>query len=393
LQAGQQGYAQAQQGAIGNLMARQKLSEGALSQARMRAYLQAIGQDTGAAPPAASGQGAMPSGSIGAVGAPSPVAPASGGIFSGLTQEQKRLLPLMNPDAAISEAFKASGQKYSQMSPDELQAMGLQPNAVVFKGPTGKPEIISRPDYQYIETPAGGKQLIDMNNPLGTVPKNVKNPTPPSAGGSGPVINTRTPPIGGTGGAPTYAGGMAPALKPEQIMSTVAAWDKDYRQPVENILASYKIVEDLATTGNAGLSDYGILIKSLKALEPNSAVMQGEADSARQMQSLADRMQGLVDRASQGGVGAEQARLDLVNLARTSANVAIDAYNRQAGRKAQLMGQFANGSVIGSVFQPFEKPSALTSKAQMEKEIKAKTIQPQAGQPMWRNVNGKWVYQ
>jgi hypothetical protein len=391
LQAGQQGYAQAQQGAVGNLMARQKLAEGALSQARMRAYLQAIGQDTGAAPQAASGQGAMPSGSIGAVGAPSPVAPASGGIFSGLTQEQRRLLPLMNPDAAISEAFKASGQKYSQMSPDELQAMGLQPNAVVFKGPTGKPEIISRPDYQYIETPAGGKQLIDMNNPLGTVPKNVKNPTPPSAGGSGPVINTRTPPIGGTGGAPTYAGGMAPALKPEQIMSTVAAWDKDYRQPVENILASYKIVEDLATTGNAGLSDYGILIKSLKALEPNSAVMQGEADSARQMQSLADRMQGLVDRASQGGVGAEQARLDLVNLARTSANVAIDAYNRQAGRKAQLMGQFANGSVIGSVFQPFEKPSALTSKAQMEKEIKAKTIQPQAGQPIWKFIDGKPV--
>jgi hypothetical protein len=371
LQAGQQGYSQAQQGAIGNLLARQKLSEGALSQARMKAYLQAIGQDTGAAPQAASGQMTMPSAPMGVGGAPAPAARSSaGGIFSGLSPEQRRLLPLMNPDAAISEAFKASGEKYSQLSPDELQAMGLQPNAVVFKGPTGKPEIISRPDFQYIETPAGGKQLIDMNNPLGTVAPRVAKAA--VASGAAPAPSA----------APTYAGGMAPAMKPEQINSAAQDWDKNFRMPVENILSSYNITKDLAMTGGAGISDYGVLIKALKALDPTSAVMQGEADSARQMQSMADRMQGLVERIGQGGVGAEQARMDLVNLARSSANVAIDAYNRQAERKSQLLGQYMPQAAVKSIFQPYVKPSDLTSKAQMEKEIKAGTVAPAAGQTL-----------
>lgn len=386
LQAGQQGYSQAQQGAIGNLLARQKLSEGALSQARMKAYLQAIGQDTGAAPQAASGQMGMPSAPMGVGGAPAPVAPTAtrspaGNIFSGLSEQQRRLLPLMNPDAAISEAFKASGEKYSQMTPDELQAMGLQPNAVVFKGPTGKPEIISRPDFQYIETPAGGKQLIDMNNPLGTVaPRTAK-----AAVASGVVPAPSA--------APTYAGGMAPAMKPEQINSAAQDWDKNFRMPVENILSSYAITKDLATTGRGGISDYGVLIKALKGLDQGSAVMQGEADSARQMQSMADRMQGLVERIGQGGIGAEQARLDLVNLARSSANVAIDAYNRQASRKSELLGQYMPQAAVKSIFQPYTKTPDLTSKVEMEKDIRANTVAPVAGQTLTYDLATKtWSY-
>jgi hypothetical protein len=104
-------------------------------------------------------------------------------------------------------------------------------------------------------------------------------------------------------------------------------------------------------------------------------------------------MQGFLVKIEQGGVGAAQARLDLVNLARSSANVAIDTYNRQAQRKAQLVGQYVPKSVIDTTFQPFVKPSDLTSKAQMEKEIKANTVAPAEGQKMWRNVNGKWVYE
>lgn len=387
LQAGQQGYQQAQQGAIGNLLARQKLTEGALSQARLKAYMKAIGQDTGETPQTVPSQVGMPSAPVGTGVVSSPVmsgvaTPAPvGGIFSGLSEQQRRLLPLMNPDAAVSEAFKASGEKYTQMTPDELQATGIQPNAVVFKGPTGKPEIISRPDYQYVETPAGGKQLIDMNNPLGTVaPRTAKAAV---ASGAAPAPSA----------APTYAGGMAPAMKPEQINSAAQDWDKNFRMPVESILSSYNITKDLAMTGGAGISDYGVLIKALKALDPGSAVMQGEADSARQMQSMADRMQGLVERIGQGGVGAEQARLDLVNLARSSASVAIDAYNRQAVRKSELLGQYMPQAAVRSIFQPYVKPADLTSKVQMEKEIKAGTVAPAAGQPMWRVVNGKWVYQ
>jgi hypothetical protein len=392
LQAGQQGYQQAQTGAIQNLLTRQKLNEGALEQARMQAYLNALGAEGGA--PAVAGQGgiqAMPMGAGGVppagsaptampVGAP---APAGGGMFAGLTPEQRRILPLMKPTDAIGEAFKAAGQRANQLTDSELAGLGLPPTTLAYKLPSGETKIVYRPDYQYIETPSGGKQLMDMNNPLGIVPKPVQD----RVAASGTVPKP-------TGGAPTYGGGMAPALKPEQIMTTVAEWDKNYRTPVETVLSSYNIVKDLVTTGQAGISDYGVLIKAIKALEPNSAVMQGEAQSAQQMQAIADRMQGFVDKISAGGVGSDQARLDLANLARSGAKIAIEAYNKQADRKSQLLGQYVPKSVIDSTFQKYQIPEDITSKVKMEQSMKAGMAQtpPAAGQQMWRFENNKWIF-
>jgi hypothetical protein len=386
--AGQQGYSQAQTGAIANLMAREKLRE-----AKMNADWAAGG---GVVPTAGMPVGgAAPVGTAGGLPAPTGGAPAPAGMVNiggfNVTPTQAALLRQMPRKEAMGEILKMTQSQFTQLTGDDISELGLPKGTLGYKAPTGEVKITYRPDYQYIETPSGGKILVDMNNPTGVTPAPRGATVTPAVGGNVtpvPAGPTRTPAPAGT--APTYGGGMAPALKPEQIMTTVGAWDKDYRQPVENVLASYKIVEDLATTGGAGISDYGILIKALKALEPNSAVMQGEADSARQMQSMADRMQGLVDRIGEGGIGAQQARLDLANLARTSANVAVDAYNRQAGRKAELMGQFANGNVIKSVFQPFEKPSALTSKAQMEKEIREKTIAPPAGTLTYNPATKTW---
>ena len=374
LQAGQQGYGQAQQGAIQNLLTRQKLQEGALEQARMKAYLQALGGESGA--PAVAGQGGIPAipaeaGGVPPAGsAPTAGAPAGGGMFAGLTPEQRRLLPLMKPTEAIGEAFKAAGQKANQLSDTELAGLGLPPTTLAYKLPSGETKIVYRPDYQYIETPSGGKKLIDMNNPLGTVPTNVQNRV--EASGTVPKP---------TAGAPTYGGGFAPALKPEQIMTAVQDWDTKYRTPVESILQSYNIVKDLVQTGEGGISDYGVLIKSIKALDPNSAVMQGEAQAASQMQGMADRMQGLVEKIAAGGVGSEQARLDLANLARSSAKVAIEAYNRQADRKSQLIGQFVPKSVLDSTFQKYTVPPEMASKAEFQKNLRANTAAP-SGAPI-----------
>ena len=366
LQAGQQGYAQAQQGAIQTLMAKQKLAEGAMEQARMQAYLRALGGESGA--PAVAGQGGIPAIPAGAGGVPpagsAPVAgaPAGGGMFAGLTPEQRALLPLMKPTEAIGEAFKAAGQKAGQLSESELTGLGLPPTTLAYKMPNGETKIVYRPDYQWIETPAGGKQLMDMNNPLGVVPKPVQDRV--VASGTVPKPTAGAP-------APTYRGGMSPALKPEQIMTAVQDWDTKYKTPVDSILSSYSIVKDLVQTGEGGISDYGVLIKSLKALDPNSAVMQGEAQSAQQMQAIADRMQGFVDKISAGGVGSDQARLDLANLARSGAKVAIETYNKQAERKAQLLGQYVPQSVIQSTFQKYQIPEDITSKVKMEETMKA----------------------
>jgi len=393
LQAGSQGYQQAQQGAIQNLLTRQKLNEGALEQARMQAYLNALAGESGA--PAVAGQGGIPAIPMGAGGVPpagsAPTAmpmgattpQGGGGMFAGLTPEQRRILPLMKPTEAIGEAFKAAGQRANQLSDSELAGLGLPPTTLAYKMPNGETKIVYRPDYQYIETPSGGKQLIDMNNPLGIVPKPVQD----RVAASGTVPKP-------TAGAPTYGGGMAPALKPEQIMTTVAEWDKNYRTPVETVLSSYNIVKDLVTTGQAGISDYGVLIKAIKALEPNSAVMQGEAQSAQQMQAIADRMQGFVDKISAGGVGSDQARLDLANLARSGAKIAIETYNKQADRKSALLGQYVPKSVIDSTFQKYQIPEDITSKVKMEEAMKAGMAQtpPAAGQQMWRFENNKWIF-
>ena len=374
LQAGQQGYAQAQQGAIQTLMAKQKLAEGAMEQARMQAYLRALGGESGA--PAVAGQGGIPAIPAGAGGVPpagsAPVAgaPAGGGMFAGLTPEQRALLPLMKPTEAIGEAFKAAGQKAGQLSESELTGLGLPPTTLAYKMPNGETKIVYRPDYQWIETPAGGKQLMDMNNPLGVVPKPVQDRV--VASGTVPKPTAGAP-------APTYRGGMSPALKPEQIMTAVQDWDTKYKTPVDSILSSYSIVKDLVQTGEGGISDYGVLIKSLKALDPNSAVMQGEASAAAQMQGMADRMQGFLDKIAAGGVGSEQARLDLANLARSSAKVAIETYNRQADRKAALLGQYVPKSVLDSTFQKYPIPEELTSKKSFQQTMKAGTAPAAAG--------------
>lgn len=389
LQAGQQGYAQAQQGAIQTLLAKQKLAEGAMEQAIMQNYIDALRRE--GIVPSVAGQGGIPpipagAGGVPPVGsAPTAGAPAGGGMFAGLTPEQKLLLPAMRPKEAIAEAFKAAGQKASQLSESELTGLGLPPTTLAYKLPSGETKIVYRPDYQWVETPAGGKQLMDMNNPLGIVPKPVQERVVASG--------TVPKPTAGGGNLPTYGGGMAPALKPEQIMTAVQDWDTKYRTPVESILQSYSIVKDLVTTGEGGISDYGVLIKSIKALDPNSAVMQGEANAAAQMQGMADRMQGLVEKIAAGGVGSEQARLDLANLARSSAKVAIEAYNRQADRKAGLMRQFVPQSIIDSTFQKYTLPSEMTSKAEFQKNLKASTVAP-SGNPVltWDPTTKQWGY-
>jgi len=393
-QAGSAGYQQAQQGAVQNLLSRQKLQEGALEQARMKAYMQALSGEGGA--PAVAGQTGVPT--TGAAPTAMPMgaqAPqGGGGMFSGLTPEQRRILPLMKPTEAIGEAFRAAGQRAALLSDQDLTSLGLPlgtlayrlpsgetkivsqksdrltesevtqlglpPTTLAYRLPSGETKIVARPDYQYVDTPAGGKKLIDMNNPLGIVPQPVQDR----------VVASGTVPKP-TAGAPTYGGGMAPALKPDQIMTTVAEWDKNYKTPVDTVLSSYNIVKDLVTTGQAGISDYGVLIKAIKALEPNSAVMQGEAQSAQQMQAIADRMQGFLDKIVAGGVGSEQARLDLANLARSGAKVAIETYNKQAERKAQLLGRYVPQSVIDSTFQKYQIPEDISSKVKMEEAMKA----------------------
>jgi hypothetical protein len=295
LQAGQQGYSTAQQGAIQTLLAREKLRE-----AKMNADWAAGGGIVPTAPVAGGGAAPAGAGGVPAGGAATPEGMVNIGGFN-VTPTQAAILRQMPRKEAMGEILKMTNTQFTQLTNDDISQLGLPSGTLGFKAPTGEVKITYRPDYQYIETPAGGKQLIDMNNPLGVVPTR----TAKAVAGAGGVPAAGGAPAAG-GGAQTYAGGMAPAMKPEQISTAAQDWDKNYRAPVESILQSYGIVKDLVTTGQGGISDYGVLIKSIKALDPNSAVMQGEANAAAQMQGMADRMQGYLDKIQAGGVGSNK---------------------------------------------------------------------------------------
>jgi hypothetical protein len=108
------------------------------------------------------------------------------------------------------------------------------------------------------------------------------------------------------------------SLNPNEINATAERWDTKMYSPVSAVVQNFEVVKELLQSGQGGISDYGVLIKSIKALEPTSAVMQGEADSAKNMMSLANRMEALMGQVERGGMGSDAARLQLAELARSA---------------------------------------------------------------------------
>ena len=105
LQAGQQGYMTAQQGAVQNLLVGQKLKEAAMESQLRKLMLSESGlmPTAGAVAPTA---GATPSGETTQVagGAMPTDQAATSGFFGALTPEQRRLMAFMKPSEEIGRA-------------------------------------------------------------------------------------------------------------------------------------------------------------------------------------------------------------------------------------------------------------------------------------------------
>jgi hypothetical protein len=264
-------------------------------------------------------------------------------FVASLNPTQRSALAMMSPKegmAKVLELQQLQQQRVRPMTAQELQQFGLPPGTSAGIDGTGKPTVLrQRPTPIIMDTPSGGKVLTTEDALF-----NMTNPQPPSlSGGAGagipaPAVDGRPVAAQAGGLPPGMVSLMAPALKPEQIITESRDWDKNYRAPVMNAIQSFSTVKDLIQNGQGGIADYGIVIKAIKALDDTSAVMQGEADSAKSMMSLADRMQSVMNQAAEGGLGSEQARMQLANLARSAVKSAVNVYNSQLERKRKIYG-------------------------------------------------------
>ena len=319
-------------------------------------------------------------------------------FVASLNPTQRAALAMMPPKegmAKVLELQQLQQQRVRPMTAQELQQFGLPPGTSAGIDGTGKPTVLrQRPAPITMQTPSGGTVLTTENALF-----NMMNPQPQSlpggAGGAGGGADIPAPavagrPVAAQGGGlpPGMVSLMAPALKPEQIITESRDWDKNYRAPVMNAIQSFSTVKDLIQNGQGGIADYGIVIKAIKALDDTSAVMQGEADSAKSMMSLADRMQSLMNQAAEGGLGSEQARMQLANLARSAVKSAVNVYNSQLERKRKIYGSRVDAATLDAMLQQIEMPAG----AESPEALGAAVGRTSSGvTPMWDPKTQQWV--
>jgi hypothetical protein len=386
LLAGQDAYNQAGQNALTQMLTKQKIEEYRLDRQRSQAInnmLLGTGQTGGLVTPSAAisapVSAALPAGPTMAranmIGQQSAATPQTSGPFAGLSRQQKTLLSLLKPSEIPGQAAKFMEQNQTlasktqrQLSPTEISAMGLPPGTIVTVDPLGNYSVPYKPNIQSITTPEGGVAAINLDAVAsGAIPT---TPAAQRAAGAEPAPQSQ-----GTAARASAAKGVIPlfdpSLKPEQIITESRDWTKNYYSPVQTIIKNYNDVLELINSGSGGISDYGILIKAIKALDPTSAVMQGEADSARNMQSMADRMASIIKQVESGGLGSDVAREQLANLARTSVKTAVNSYNLQVERQK---GIYSAGrmpqSAINAILSPIQMPAGAESVPAMRQQIR-----------------------
>lgn len=412
LLAGQEAYNTAGQNALTQMMTKQKIEEYRRQQALRDRWTKALGVGA-AAPTSAAPTGAitpsqalaMPSMPLGpttqraAMIGQTPVAsmpqanPTSlQAVFQSLTPTQRLVIGNMEPEAGMAKLLEIQQAQSRPMTEAEMQQYGLPRGTAASIDATGKPNVLrQRPAPITLETPTGGRVVTTEDALLGLVQPQTAPAFAPTATVNGmpaPAVSGRPVAARPSGLPPGMAEIMAPALKPEQIIAEARDWDSRYRLPVMQAVQSFSTVKDLIQNGQGGIADYGIVIKAIKALDPTSAVMQGEADSAKSMMSLADRMQSVLDKAQSGGLGSEEARMQLANLARSAVKSAVEVYNSQLDRKRKFYGSKIDAPTLDAMLQTIAMPEGAESP-----EALGRAVGRTSGgvTPVWDPRTQSWV--
>lgn len=383
---GQEAYNNAGQSAVQQVLMRQKMDAYKVEQdrnARINAMLLGSGGSGGAITPnqalSMSGPATLGVGPTRAraaqIGQPAQ-SNMGGGPFAGMSESQRSLMAMSSPSDIPNMAASFANQNQSQansdrnfnakstsgLTPEQVRNRGLPAGTVANIDGFGNVSVLRNPSIQVVNTPGGGTSIVNLDTF--------------SSGGAGGSQGGQAAPRQGSPAAPTTSGRGSvanlfdPSMKPGELIVESRDWGKNYYQPVQAIMKNYADVMELINSGQGGISDYGILIKAIKALDPTSAVMQGEADSAKQMMSLGDRMSSILKQAQSGGLGSDVAREQLANLARTSVKTALSSYNSQLARQR---GVYAASRMptdaIDAILSPLEAPPGIESVDAMRQQI------------------------
>jgi hypothetical protein len=368
LQAGQQGYQQAQTGAIQNLLTRQKLAEAkrmedlrkALQESQMQPQAQPMGEVTTITPEQAISVGGLPAGPT--------VARANL-----IGQQVRAPAPQMSQQEmlyqdAMNKYVIADRSGYPEMAAKYLEtAQKIKPMEKVVGAPfevtdavTGKPIMVQQFDTGRLQTVGaygpkrnvvleklgGVVQAIDVSKLAGGEKYAMTLP-PQIIGGADAGGYFQVGGGGGVGGAPRPAGAPAPAGAPSTVVPTGGAGapqaaptgvqplipiiplqgkvfgnEKDLRgefqaqvKPYVELGQAYQKIETAAKNPSPA-GDIAMVYGFMKVLDPSSVVREGEFATAQNAGSVPDSVRNMYNKALNGERLNEKIRSDFLQQAR-----------------------------------------------------------------------------
>lgn len=358
LQAGTAGYAQAQQGALQNLLARQKLEE---SQTRRNLQRILLGGGTtpqveqapqvaqqpaepvsgidlggrGAAPDTMLGQGAYTPAPVAAAPAPVRQPTAAGGMFSRLTPEQ-RILAAYDPTTMLPKILEEElkRESFNILTPQQVAAMGLPSEGTYQQNTrTGQVTAVSSPEAN----PSEVRLLKAAGMPV-TLPN---------------ILAIRR-----SGAVTVNMGEGQKGFENEVNLKKMFSNEPIYKD-FNDMQSVYKQVQSSLKQENP-IGDVAAATKLMKLLDPGSVVRESELGIAMAATGKMDRLQNYVQNWSQGTKLTPTQRQDFQNLANELYAAAGQTYNMKRNEYVDFASKYQldPNKALGA---PANIPSVMTN--------------------------------
>lgn len=354
LQAGTEGYAKAQQNALTNLLARQKLEEAQSTRNLRRLLLGGGAAPQVAAQPAMpeaepvsgidlGGRGAAPNTMMGEsvytppqpVAAPAPaMQPTSAGLFSRLSPEQ-RLLAAMSPDTALPKILEEElkRESFNILTPQQVSALGLPSEGTYQQNArTGQITSVSSPEAN----PAEVRLLKAAGMPV-----NLQN-----------ILAIRR-----SGAVTVNMGEGQKGFENEMKLGGAFKQEPIYKD-FNDMQSAFKQVQSSLKQENP-IGDVAAATKIMKLLDPGSVVRESELGISMAAAGKMDRLQNYVTNWAQGTKLTPTQRQDFQNLANELYAAAGQTYNAKRGEYLVFGEKYGldAGKALGA---PAKLPSVMT---------------------------------
>ncbi len=354
LQAGTEGYAKAQQNALTNLLARQKLEEAQSTRNLRRLLLGGGAAPQVAAQPAMpeaepvsgidlGGRGAAPNTMMGEgvytqptpVAAPAPaMQPTSAGLFSRLSPEQ-RLLAAMSPDTALPKILEEElkRESFNILTPQQVSALGLPSEGTYQQNArTGQITSVSSPEAN----PAEVRLLKAAGMPV-----NLQN-----------ILAIRR-----SGAVTVNMGEGQKGFENEMKLGGAFKQEPIYKD-FNDMQSAFKQVQSSLKQENP-IGDVAAATKIMKLLDPGSVVRESELGISMAAAGKMDRLQNYVDNWAKGTKLTPTQRQEFQNLANELYAAAGQTYNAKRGEYLVFGEKYGldAGKALGA---PAKLPSVMT---------------------------------